>query len=145
MSLIIFIWMILSGLLFIVSVLLMSPKWGLWFGVWWMSTSNEYGSKKSIESTLKKSALFSVVVFTVCIVLYPYMAKKELAGPNAALREQLHNVDNSQILNLSWFWTTSTQDAINASWVTIEAVPTTWATLTWTVENNQENQTTTWN
>jgi preprotein translocase subunit SecG len=41
--------MIVSGILFIGSVLLMTPKGGLGFGVGGMSTSNEYGSKKSVE------------------------------------------------------------------------------------------------
>mgnify|MGYP007057115752 CR=1 FL=1 len=41
--------LVISGILFIFSVLFMSPKWGLgmWIaGMWWWG---EYGSKKSLE------------------------------------------------------------------------------------------------
>ena len=71
--------MILSGILFIISVLLMSPKWGLWFGIGGMSTSNEYSSKKSVESTLKKSAFLSILIFGISAMVYPYIAKKQLS------------------------------------------------------------------
>jgi preprotein translocase subunit SecG len=71
--------LIISWILFIVSVLLMTPKWGLWFGVGGMATSNEYGSKKSVEWTLKKTALVSIIAFTIAAILYPFADKKELA------------------------------------------------------------------
>jgi len=67
---------IISGFMFIISVLLMAPKGGLGFGVGGMSTSNEYGSKKSLEGTLKKSAVLSLVFFTVSSMLYPYANRK---------------------------------------------------------------------
>lgn len=71
--------MVLSGIVLIGSILLMAPKWWLWFWVGGMNTSNEYGSKKSLEWTLKASAIFSVLIFTLCAIVYPYIAKKELS------------------------------------------------------------------
>ena len=71
--------MLLSGLLFILSVALMAPKGGLGFGIGGMSTSNEYGSKKSLEWTLKKTAFISIIVFTLSAMVYPFAAKKQLA------------------------------------------------------------------
>ena len=73
-----FVLMLLSGILFIGSVLLMAPKGGLGFGVGGMSTSNEYGSKKSLEWTLKRSATVSIIVFTICALVYPYANRKNL-------------------------------------------------------------------
>lgn len=51
----------------------MSPKWGL--GVWLggMSWWGEYGSKKSVENTLKKAAVIAAIVFIVCAISYPYV------------------------------------------------------------------------
>jgi len=71
--------MILSGGLFIWAVLLMTPKGGIGFGLWGMSTSNEYGSKKSVEFTLKRVAIVSLVIFTCSALIYPYLAKKSLS------------------------------------------------------------------
>jgi len=68
--------MIIFWLLFIISILLMAPKGGLGFGIGGMSTSNEYGSKKSIEWTLKKTAIISIVLFTIAAILYPYANRK---------------------------------------------------------------------
>lgn len=65
--------MIWSWLLFTWSVLLMSPKWWLWFWLWWVSSSNEYGSKKSVEYTLKKVAKISLIVFIVSVFALPYV------------------------------------------------------------------------
>jgi len=81
--------MVLSGILFIISVLLMSPKWGLWFGIWGMSTSNEYSSKKSVESTLKKSAFFSIIIFSISAMLYPYLTKKQLSTQQTTKNQTL--------------------------------------------------------
>lgn len=75
----VFIIMILSGALFILSVLLMTPKWGLWFWITGMATSNEYSSKKSVESTLKKTAIISIILFTLSAIVYPYIAKHQLS------------------------------------------------------------------
>ncbi|MEF2176172.1 MAG: preprotein translocase subunit SecG [Candidatus Absconditabacteria bacterium] len=65
--------MIGSGLLFTGSVLLMSPKGGLGFGLGGVSSSNEYGSKKSVEYTLKKVAKISLIVFIVSVFALPYV------------------------------------------------------------------------
>lgn len=69
----ILIWiLVVSGLLFIGSVLLMSPKWWIGFGIGWQSGSNEYWSKKSIETTLKKVAVITGIIFVVCACILPY-------------------------------------------------------------------------
>jgi preprotein translocase subunit SecG len=39
-----------------------------------MSGGGEYGSKKSVESTLKKAAVISAVIFVVAAVCYPYLS-----------------------------------------------------------------------
>jgi len=83
MNIFVLLLMILSGMLFIGSVLLMAPKGGIWFGIGGVSTSNEYGSKKSVESTLKKTALVSIVVFTICALIYPYLNKQNLSTGKA--------------------------------------------------------------
>lgn len=64
--------MIIAGALLIWSVLLMSPKGWLWLGLGWMSNSGEYGSKKTIEGTLKKVALISSIVFAISALILPY-------------------------------------------------------------------------
>lgn len=69
---IIIIAMIIAGALFIGSVLLMSPKWWLWLGLGWMSNAGEYGSKKTIEWTLKKVALVTSIVFVISALILPY-------------------------------------------------------------------------
>lgn len=66
--------LILSWIVFVVSVLLMSPKGGLGFGIGWASSSsNEYGSKKSIETSLKKTALVSGIIFGAIVLFLPYV------------------------------------------------------------------------
>ena len=79
MATLVLVLMILSGILFIGSVFLMTPKGGIGFGIWGMATSNEYGSKKSVESTLKKTAIISIVFFTACALVYPYLNKANLS------------------------------------------------------------------
>jgi hypothetical protein len=64
--------MIISGITFIGSALLMSPKGGMWLGIWWMGWWNEYGSKKSMEGKVKKIATISSIVFVVASLLLPY-------------------------------------------------------------------------
>ena len=64
--------LIVAGLLFVLSVLMMSPKGGLGFGISGIGGSNEYWSKKSIETTLKKVANISVIIFIVSAILLPY-------------------------------------------------------------------------
>lgn len=65
--------LILVGIVFVVSVLLMSPKGGLGLGIGWVSSSNEYGSKKSIEATLKKTARISGGIFCAIALFLPYI------------------------------------------------------------------------
>ncbi len=66
--------LILSWIAFVVSVMLMSPKWGLGFGIGGASaSSNEYGSKKSIETSLKKVALISGIIFGTIVLFLPYV------------------------------------------------------------------------
>lgn len=64
---------IVSGIVFATTVMLMSPKWWLGFGIWWASQTNEYGSKKSLEHTFRRAAYISGAVFIVACVLYPYL------------------------------------------------------------------------
>jgi len=47
-----------------------------------MSTSNEYSSKKSVESTLKKFAFWSIIIFGISAMIYPYLAKNQLSTNN---------------------------------------------------------------
>lgn len=65
--------MIISWLLFIVAVLLMSPKWWLGFWIGWAAWSNEYWSKKSVENTLKKVAMVTSVIFVLTVIFLPYV------------------------------------------------------------------------
>ena len=83
MAALVLIIMLLSGIVFIGSVLLMTPKGGIGFGIGGMATSNEYGSKKSIENTLKRSAFVSIVIFTLCAIVYPYLNKTNLSTVKA--------------------------------------------------------------
>ncbi len=64
--------LILAWITFIWSVLLMSPKGGLGLGIGWMSGGNEYGSKKTLETKLKKAALITGVLFVVVSLILPY-------------------------------------------------------------------------
>lgn len=65
--------LIISGLVFATTVMLMSPKWWLWFSLGGMSSTNEYGSKKSLEHNIKNVAYISGAIFVVVCVLYPYL------------------------------------------------------------------------
>jgi len=51
----------------------MSPKGGLGFGISGIGGVNEYWSKKSIETTLKKVALVSIIIFLIVALLLPYL------------------------------------------------------------------------
>jgi len=64
--------MIIAGVVFVGSVLLMSPKWGIGLGIGGLSGANEYGSKKSLETKLKKVAVISVVIFVLIALILPY-------------------------------------------------------------------------
>lgn len=54
-----------------ICVLLMSPKGWLGFGIGGAGGSNEYGSKKSIEYTLKKVATVTAIAFVIVAVAIP--------------------------------------------------------------------------
>ena len=66
--------MLVSGISFIVSVLLMSPKGGgLGMGIGGASGgANEYGSKKTIEGKLKKIALITISIFVLTVLFLPF-------------------------------------------------------------------------
>jgi protein translocase SecG subunit len=66
--------LIISGVIFAGSVMLMSPKGGLGVAIGGVGGSNEYGSKKSLENTLKQSALWSVIIFVLASLILPYMS-----------------------------------------------------------------------
>lgn len=55
-----------------IAILLMAPKWGLWFGLGGMWGSNEYGTKKSIEWSLKTTATIGAILFVVSSLIYPF-------------------------------------------------------------------------
>ena len=64
--------LVVSWLLFSGSVLLMSPKWWLWAWIAWVWWSSDYGSKKSVESTLKRVAVITSIIFVVTAIMLPY-------------------------------------------------------------------------
>ena len=64
--------MILSGIAFIGSTLLMSPKGWIGMGIWGIAGGNEYGSKKSLEGKVKKIATIAGIIFVVASLLLPY-------------------------------------------------------------------------
>lgn len=65
--------LIVSGIVFATAVMLMSPKWWLGFSLGGMNSSNEYGSKKSLEHYIKRVAYISWAIFIIVCVLYPYL------------------------------------------------------------------------
>lgn len=65
--------MLLAWIILATSILLMSPKWWLWFGIGWASWNNEYWSKKSIEWKLKWIAIVTWIIFVWTILFIPYM------------------------------------------------------------------------
>lgn len=67
--------LILTGIIFIGSVLLQSPKGGgIWMGIGGASAGgNEYGSKKTMEGKLKKIALISGILFVIIVLFLPYV------------------------------------------------------------------------
>jgi protein translocase SecG subunit len=72
MHILLIIVLILSGIAFVWSVLLMSPKGWLWLGIGWMAWGNEYWSKKTLENKLKRVALISSILFIVSALILPY-------------------------------------------------------------------------
>lgn len=67
--------LVVTGLLFVGSVLLMSPKGGLGLGIGGMANTGEYGSKKSLEWTLKKVAYATGTIFVVVSLFLPYVMR----------------------------------------------------------------------
>lgn len=68
--------MISSGIIMSIAILLMAPKGGLWFGLGWMGGSNEYGTKKSIEWSLKTVATIWAILFVLSSLIYPFTKEK---------------------------------------------------------------------
>lgn len=65
---------LISGLVFGLTTMMLSSKWWLGViggGISW--GSNEYGSKKSLETTLKAVAVWSGVIFVFFCILYPFV------------------------------------------------------------------------
>lgn len=65
--------MIIVGIIFVTSVLLMSPKGWLGAAIGGIGGSDEYGSKKSLEWKLKKIAVVTSIVFWVIVLILPYV------------------------------------------------------------------------
>lgn len=65
--------LLISGAVFTLSVLLMSPKAGLGAAIWWASTGGDYGSKKTAESSLKNIAVVTSLIFVGCCIALPYV------------------------------------------------------------------------
>jgi protein translocase SecG subunit len=72
MRIVLIVLMIVAGIIFVGSVLLMSPKGGIGLGIGGLSGGNEYGSKKSLETKLKKVAVISVAIFVLIALILPY-------------------------------------------------------------------------
>lgn len=66
--------MFIAWIIFVTSVLLMSPKWWLWTAIGWIAWSDEYWSKKSLEWKLKKIALVTAVIFVILVLILPYVS-----------------------------------------------------------------------
>ena len=73
MSALLIVIMIIVGVIFTWSVLMMSPKWWIGMWIWWMSGWNEYWSKKSLETKFKKIALVSWIIFVLLVLVMPYI------------------------------------------------------------------------
>lgn len=65
--------LIFVGLIFITSVLLMSPKWGLGTAIGGIWGNSEYGGKKSMENKLKKIAIITGILFVIISIILPYV------------------------------------------------------------------------
>lgn len=66
--------MVVLWCIFITSVLLMSPKWGIGLWIWWASAWwNEYWSKKSMEWKLKIVATVSGILFVLACMFLPFV------------------------------------------------------------------------
>lgn len=65
--------LIISWIIFVGSVLLMSPKWWLGSAIGGLGWGDEYGSKKSMEWKLKKIALATSIIFVAISLILPYV------------------------------------------------------------------------
>lgn len=65
--------LIVSWIIFVWSVLLMSPKGWLGSAIGGLGWWDEYGSKKSLEGKLKKIALAASIVFVILSLILPYV------------------------------------------------------------------------
>lgn len=104
MSALLLIIMLAAGIFMSFAILLMAPKWGLWFWLWGMWWSNEYGTKKSIEGSLKTVATIGAVVFVVTALIYPFT------------KEKTYNPDSN-----NWTWSVTNQN-FDLGWVNSGAV-----------------------
>ncbi len=69
--------MLIAGIAMSFAILLMAPKGGLWFGLWWAAAwSNEYGTKKSLETSLKLVATVWAIIFVLWALIYPFTKPK---------------------------------------------------------------------
>lgn len=64
--------MLISWAIMALCVLLMNPKWWLGFGVWWVTSGNEYGTSKTVESRLKSIITVTGIIFIISAIFYPY-------------------------------------------------------------------------
>lgn len=69
--------MLASWVFMSIAILLMAPKWWLGFGLGWMWGNNEYGTKKSIETSLKSAATICAVIFVLSSLVYPFTKEKK--------------------------------------------------------------------
>lgn len=114
----------ISWIILIWAIMLMSPKWGLWFWIGWAGWNNEYGSKKSIEYTLKRVALVCAVITVLTFLALPYTTLKTTTTETASWSSLLNNLQQN----------TSTWAAEN-TWNTVSTwTNSSWSTnLSWTV------------
>lgn len=75
--------MLASWVFMSIAILLMAPKWWLGFGLGWMWGNNEYGTKKSIETSLKSAATICAIIFVLSSLVYPFTKEKKF-DPDAA-------------------------------------------------------------
>ncbi len=67
--------LVITGVVFVLSVLMMSPKGGLGMGIGGAAGVGgwDYGSKKSLESKLKIVATVCAIAFVLIALFLPYV------------------------------------------------------------------------
>ncbi len=67
--------LVITGLIFVLSVLMMSPKGGLGMGIGGSAGVGwgDYGSKKSLEGKLKVVATVCAIAFVLIALFLPYV------------------------------------------------------------------------